>query len=186
MGASSCLGDSFAARFSSSTGRPATTHFKVPGSKSREPAAHGRCAFVQAPRRDRLSSIASGKDVMERAMRSCMSVSACPANAILSPVGPRWATHVMKLVKDHHRLNYGALRRALPEVSGKVLTKRLRHLLARHPSSRRNERSTQGNVLLPHRTGAGSVGPRSISSARSPLLDRRIMEARQRQPASAA
>lgn len=61
-------------------------------------------------------------------MRSFKSTNACPAERILSALRRRWATHLMKLVKDHDRLNYGAMKRALPEVSSKVLTEQLRHL----------------------------------------------------------
>jgi DNA-binding HxlR family transcriptional regulator len=61
-------------------------------------------------------------------MRNFKTISICPADVILRPLKRRWATHLMKLIKDHERLNYGAMKRALPEVSSKVLTEQLQHL----------------------------------------------------------
>jgi DNA-binding HxlR family transcriptional regulator len=61
-------------------------------------------------------------------MRRSKPIDACPAETLLKLLRRRWATQLMKLVKERERLNYGAMKRALPEISSKVLTEQLRHL----------------------------------------------------------
>ena len=61
-------------------------------------------------------------------MRNLETASVCPAETILRPLKRRWAMRLMKVVTDYDRLHYGAMKRALPGVSSKVLTEHLRHL----------------------------------------------------------
>jgi len=52
----------------------------------------------------------------------------CPAAVPLDVMRGRWAPCIMKRVTDEGTLHFGALKRALPGISKKVLTERLRHL----------------------------------------------------------
>jgi DNA-binding HxlR family transcriptional regulator len=63
---------------------------------------------------------------------------ACPAEVVLEALRGRWTIHILKCIADQGAPHFGALKRAIPGVSSKVLTERVRHLeqagiLQRHP-----------------------------------------------------
>jgi DNA-binding HxlR family transcriptional regulator len=49
-----------------------------------------------------------------------------PADLVLRTVRGRWAMHIIKLIGDRGTLHFGALKRAIPGISDKVLTEQLR------------------------------------------------------------
>jgi DNA-binding HxlR family transcriptional regulator len=53
---------------------------------------------------------------------------ACPAEIVLEAVRGRWTTHILECIADQGALHFGALKRAIPGVSNKVLIHHLRHL----------------------------------------------------------
>ena|SRR5262245_30933917 len=63
--------------------------------------------------------------VLPQRRRKCCT---CPAALPLHLVKCRWAPCIMKRVTDHGTLHFGALKRAMPGISKKVLTERLRDL----------------------------------------------------------
>jgi DNA-binding HxlR family transcriptional regulator len=54
--------------------------------------------------------------------------SICPADVVISVVMGRWASQVTKRIGEQAWINFGALSRALPGISHKVLTEQLRKL----------------------------------------------------------
>jgi len=53
---------------------------------------------------------------------------ACPAEVVLEALKGRWTIHILKSIADRGALHFGAVKRAIPGISSKVLTKQLRHL----------------------------------------------------------
>ena len=56
--------------------------------------------------------------------------SPCPVDAVLKLLAGPWTTHVLWILQTHGALRYGALKRAIPGVSSRLLTERLRRLAA--------------------------------------------------------
>ncbi len=56
--------------------------------------------------------------------------SSCPVDAVLKLLAGPWTTHVLWALQTHGRLRYGVLKRAIPGVSSRLLTERLRRLTA--------------------------------------------------------
>lgn len=58
------------------------------------------------------------------------SVAACPADPLLRALWGQWKTHLIYVLGSQGPCRFGALRRALPGISPKMLTQRLRELEA--------------------------------------------------------
>jgi DNA-binding HxlR family transcriptional regulator len=56
--------------------------------------------------------------------------SHCPMDAILRILMGPWTTYILWLLHSEGALRFGALKSAMPAISSKVLTERLRHLEA--------------------------------------------------------
>lgn len=56
--------------------------------------------------------------------------SACPVDAVLKLLAGPWTTHVLWALQSHGTLRFGVLKRAIPGVSSRLLTERLRRLTA--------------------------------------------------------
>lgn len=56
--------------------------------------------------------------------------SACPVDPILRLLAGPWTTHVLWALQTHGTLRFGVLKRAIPGVSSRLLTDRLRRLMA--------------------------------------------------------
>ncbi|MHB1513996.1 MAG: winged helix-turn-helix transcriptional regulator [Acidiferrobacter sp.] len=56
--------------------------------------------------------------------------SPCPVDAVLKLLAGPWTTHVLWALQTHGPMRYGALKRAIPGVSSRLLTERLRRLTA--------------------------------------------------------
>ncbi len=54
--------------------------------------------------------------------------SPCPVDAVLKLLAGPWTTHVLWALQTHGAMRYGALKRAIPGVSSRLLTERLRRL----------------------------------------------------------
>jgi len=54
--------------------------------------------------------------------------SSCPVDAVLKLLAGPWTTHVLWALQTHGTLRFGALKRAIPGVSSRLLTERLRRL----------------------------------------------------------
>lgn len=60
-------------------------------------------------------------------MRDCDSLADCPIRNVLAHVGAKWSTLIITILGEQpHR--FGALRRAIPDISQRMLTKTLRDL----------------------------------------------------------
>ncbi len=55
--------------------------------------------------------------------------SPCPVDAVLKLLSGAWTTHVLWALQTHGELRFGALKRAIPGVSSRLLTERLRRLM---------------------------------------------------------
>lgn len=53
---------------------------------------------------------------------------ACPTDALMRLLSGRWTSYILWLLTDQGPHRFGALRRALPGISSKTLTERLRML----------------------------------------------------------
>jgi len=53
---------------------------------------------------------------------------ACPAEIVLEALTGRWTIHILKCIADQGAPHFGALKRAVPGLSSKVLTDRVRYL----------------------------------------------------------
>jgi DNA-binding HxlR family transcriptional regulator len=56
--------------------------------------------------------------------------SPCPVDAVLKLLAGPWTTHVLWALQTHGTLRFGVLKRAIPGVSSRLLTERLRRLTA--------------------------------------------------------
>lgn len=56
--------------------------------------------------------------------------SACPVDAVLKLLAGPWTTHVLWALQTHGTLRFGVLKRAIPGISSRLLTERLRRLTA--------------------------------------------------------
>jgi DNA-binding HxlR family transcriptional regulator len=56
--------------------------------------------------------------------------SSCPVDAVLKLLAGPWTTHVLWALQTHGTLRFGALKRAIPGISSRLLTERLRRLTA--------------------------------------------------------
>ena len=54
--------------------------------------------------------------------------STCPVDAVLKLLAGPWTTHVLWALQTQGALRFGALKRAIPGVSSRLLTERLRRL----------------------------------------------------------
>jgi len=52
----------------------------------------------------------------------------CPADVVLGMIAARWATSIIERIGEYGSLHFGALKRAVPGISKKVLTEQLRRL----------------------------------------------------------
>ncbi len=59
-----------------------------------------------------------------------LAQSTCPMDAVLRLLMGPWTTYILWLLHSQGPMRFGALRRAMPGISSKVLTERLRHLEA--------------------------------------------------------
>ena len=60
-------------------------------------------------------------------MRDCGDLQDCPVRDVLAHVGAKWSTLIITTLGEQtHR--FGALRRAIPDISQRMLTKTLRDL----------------------------------------------------------
>jgi DNA-binding HxlR family transcriptional regulator len=59
-----------------------------------------------------------------------LAESTCPMDAVLRLLMGPWTTYILWLLRSQGPMRFGALRRAMPGISSKVLTDRLRHLEA--------------------------------------------------------
>ncbi|MDR1781318.1 MAG: helix-turn-helix transcriptional regulator [Tannerella sp.] len=60
----------------------------------------------------------------------------CPIRNVLSRMSDKWSLLVLWTLKDADRMRYGGLRKAIPDISHKMLTSTLKHLEADHLISR--------------------------------------------------
>lgn len=63
-----------------------------------------------------------------KALSKHRSKCSCCAAGVLDIVRSRWVSCIMKRVGEHETLHFGALKRAIPGISQKVLTEQLRRL----------------------------------------------------------
>lgn len=56
--------------------------------------------------------------------------SPCPVDAVLRLLAGPWTTHVLWALQTHGTLRFGMLKRAIPGISSRLLTDRLRRLMA--------------------------------------------------------
>ena len=56
--------------------------------------------------------------------------SPCPVDRILKLLSGPWTTHILWALQTHGTLRFGALKRAIPGVSNRLLSERLRRLAA--------------------------------------------------------
>ncbi|WP_297363589.1 helix-turn-helix domain-containing protein [Acidiferrobacter sp.] len=56
------------------------------------------------------------------------TTSPCPVDAVLKLLAGPWTTHVLWVLQTQGALRFGALKRAIPGVSSRLLTERLRRL----------------------------------------------------------
>ncbi|MHB8253573.1 MAG: winged helix-turn-helix transcriptional regulator [Acidiferrobacter sp.] len=54
--------------------------------------------------------------------------SPCPVDAVLKLLAGPWTTHVLWALQSHGILRFGVLKRAIPGISSRLLTERLRRL----------------------------------------------------------
>ncbi len=54
----------------------------------------------------------------------------CPVDAVLRLLAGPWTTHVLWTLQTQGELRFGALKRAIPGISSRLLTERLRRLAA--------------------------------------------------------
>ncbi len=54
----------------------------------------------------------------------------CPVDAVLRLLAGPWTTHVLWTLQTRGELRFGALKRAIPGISSRLLTERLRRLMA--------------------------------------------------------
>jgi DNA-binding HxlR family transcriptional regulator len=59
-----------------------------------------------------------------------LAQTACPMDGILRIIMGPWTTYILWLLHSQGPMRFGKLRRAIPGISSKVLTERLRHLAA--------------------------------------------------------
>lgn len=52
----------------------------------------------------------------------------CPTDSLMRLLSGRWTSYILWILTDQGPHRFGALRRALPGISSKTLTERLRHL----------------------------------------------------------
>ena len=93
--------------------------------------------------RDRKRAASCGKPETAMHGRADSNISlrhepACSAEIVLEALRGRWTIHILKCIADQGAPHFGGLKRAIPGVSSKVLTDRVRHLeqagiLQRHP-----------------------------------------------------
>jgi len=69
-----------------------------------------------------------GKDTSSALSRRQPKCCSCPVSLPLHVMKARWAPCIMERVTDHGTLHFGALKRAIPGISKKMLTERLRQL----------------------------------------------------------
>lgn len=60
-------------------------------------------------------------------MRKCGELDNCPVRDVLSRVGAKWSTLIIVTLGEQP-LRFGALRRSIPDISQRMLTKTLRDL----------------------------------------------------------
>jgi len=60
----------------------------------------------------------------------------CPIRNVLSRMSDKWSLLVLWTLNDADRMRYGGLRKAIPDISHKMLTSTLKHLEADHLISR--------------------------------------------------
>lgn len=65
------------------------------------------------------------------------SAVGCPMDSLLRLLMGPWTTYILYVLKTHGTMRFGALKRAVPGISAKVLTERLRllesaEIVARH------------------------------------------------------
>ncbi|MDA8390171.1 MAG: helix-turn-helix domain-containing protein [Gammaproteobacteria bacterium] len=53
----------------------------------------------------------------------------CPVDAVLRLLAGPWTTHVLWILQTRGELRFGALKRAIPGISSRLLTERLRRLM---------------------------------------------------------
>lgn len=56
--------------------------------------------------------------------------SACPVDSVLKLLAGPWTTHVLWALQSHGTMRFGVLKRAIPGISSRLLTERLRRLTA--------------------------------------------------------
>ncbi|HUW98358.1 MAG TPA: helix-turn-helix domain-containing protein [Acidiferrobacter sp.] len=56
--------------------------------------------------------------------------SPCPVSAVLKLLGGPWTTHVLWALQTHGTMRFSVLKRAIPGISSRLLTERLRRLTA--------------------------------------------------------
>ncbi len=52
----------------------------------------------------------------------------CPMDGILNILSGPWTTYILWLIRTHHEMRFGEIKKQLPLISAKVLTERLRML----------------------------------------------------------
>ena len=67
---------------------------------------------------------------METTPAAASAADACPADPLLRALWGQWTTHLVHVLGARGPCRFGALRRALPGISPKTLTQRLRALEA--------------------------------------------------------
>jgi DNA-binding HxlR family transcriptional regulator len=58
----------------------------------------------------------------------CGEMSLCPIHRLVSLLTGPWTTYILWLIKTNKEQRFGELKRAMPQISAKMLTERLRML----------------------------------------------------------
>jgi DNA-binding HxlR family transcriptional regulator len=70
----------------------------------------------------------STKKIDQNCKESLASKGLCPIHQLVSLLTGPWTTYILWLIKDNHQQRFGELKRAMPKISSKMLTERLRML----------------------------------------------------------